>query len=321
MNTEQRNLSGWVRQEPDTRDLQFTRTLTPEILPESYILPTPDIYDQGNEGSCVDNSAAYCFRIVRKQFYGDWLFEPSRAFLYFNARLIGGLNINLDSGSTVRDGFKALSKWGVCSDTDFPYVAGDFAKAPEPNLYKKAAKNSVTEYQAVDQILNDIKSAVYLGRPVSFGFDVYESFMKGNWPQLTGIMPLPFLISSDKIIGGHCVTIVGWDTNKAAVLCLNSWGKEWGLGGLFYMPYIFLLSGDCADFWCLDKVVCEAPPPAPAIDPKIVNFLQMVFTQKSYLSSLKERPLVSIGLLLGLDCDMKYSFSKNLESVSKYLKI
>ena len=39
-------------------------------------------------------------------------------------------------------------------------------------------------------------------------------------------------------VGGHAAMCYGFtDTH---FICLNSWGKEWGKNGSFYMPYDYL---------------------------------------------------------------------------------
>jgi len=62
---------------------------------------------------------------------------------------------------------------------------------------------------------------------IAMSFDVYKDFMayKGGYYKPTG---------GDKL-GGHAVTMIGWDTldGERYNLCVNSWGEDWGDKGTF----------------------------------------------------------------------------------------
>ncbi len=56
----------------------------------------------------------------------------------------------------------------------------------------------------------------------------------------------------EKVLGGHAVMAVGYDDNREAVIVRNSWGKEWGDKGYFYMPYAYITNSHlCDDFWTI----------------------------------------------------------------------
>ncbi len=38
-------------------------------------------------------------------------------------------------------------------------------------------------------------------------------------------------------VGRHAVVAVGYDDAKERIIVLNSWGRDWGDKGYFYMPY------------------------------------------------------------------------------------
>jgi C1A family cysteine protease len=64
----------------------------------------------------------------------------------------------------------------------------------------------------------------------------------------TGIVPIPNT-STEKQIGGHCIVMIGYDNTKELFQCINSWGKNWGQNGIFYLPYQYVdsklnLAGD-----------------------------------------------------------------------------
>ena len=73
--------------------------------------------------------------------------------------------------------------------------------------------------------------------PVAAGFVVYENFANGY----NGIDIYTGPKTTDKALGGHYVSIIGWDNkhkNKIVPeywVCRNNWGTEWGLLGFFKM--------------------------------------------------------------------------------------
>lgn len=68
-------------------------------------------------------------------------------------------------------------------------------------------------------------------------FNVYEDFyyyQGGVYQHITGAS-----------LGGHCVTIIGYDDQQGCWICKNSWGKQWGEKGFFRIAY-----GECGiDSW------------------------------------------------------------------------
>ena len=74
----------------------------------------PPVYNQGKIGSCTANAlgAAYQFEQIKQKRSN---FIPSRLFIYYNVRAIGG-TINQDSGAMIRDGIKTMVKEGVCPE-------------------------------------------------------------------------------------------------------------------------------------------------------------------------------------------------------------
>jgi C1A family cysteine protease len=61
---------------------------------------------------------------------------------------------------------------------------------------------------------------------------------------MTGIIPMP--LTTEIMLGGHCVDIVGYNLNDKTMRIRNSWGKTWGQCGYGVLPieYIEKLSDD-----------------------------------------------------------------------------
>ena len=54
----------------------------------------------------------------------------------------------------------------------------------------------------------------------------------------------------EKLQGGHCIVIVGYDDAKSLFLCANSWGTGWGDKGFCYIPYAYLTNSSLARDFC-----------------------------------------------------------------------
>ena len=68
----------------------------------------------------------------------------------------------------------------------------------------------------------------------------------------TGVMPMPK--PNEKKLGGHAVMAVGYDTASRMMIVRNSWGPGWGKAGYFMMPFEFITSPNCSDFWTISSV-------------------------------------------------------------------
>lgn len=258
---------GWIPDRPDQRDLLYATP--PEI---SKVLPAktdlrktcPPIYDQACLGSCTANAIAGAIEFEQIRQDKKNAFMSSRLFIYYNERAMEG-TVNSDSGAQVRDGIKSVAKQGVCPEKEWPYTIGTckvigndsegdpiydtgtaFKKKPSASCYKDAKKYEVLQYLRVTNILPQLKGCLAEGYGFVFGFTVYESFYNiGS----NGIMPLP--ASNEQVVGGHAVMAVGYIESKQLFIIRNSWGTSWGVKGYFYMPYAFITSNNCSDFWTI----------------------------------------------------------------------
>lgn len=202
------------------------------------------IYDQGPLGSCTANAIATVFNLC----WPDKGFQPSRLFIYYNQRAMEH-SMDLDCGATVRDGLKACCKVGVCSESSWPYDTDRYMDRPPSECYREARGRSVVEYARVPQTLEDLKRCLCSGFPIVFGFVVCRSFLSSGVTN-AGDMTMP--VPNDKMLGGHVAVAVGYDDSNDAFVVQNSWGKAWGDGGYFHMPYDYITHPALAsDFWAL----------------------------------------------------------------------
>ena len=240
---------GWLPDLPDHRDLTYAAPQPLlEKLPASADLRKlcPDVYDQGQLGSCTANSIGAAFEYELMKQKAKSIFMPSRLFIYYNERVIEH-TVSSDSGAMIRDGIKSINKQGVCPEKMWPYNVDMFTKKPSAECYSDASKHQVTSYHRVSRKLEQMQSCLAEGYPFVFGFTVYESF-ESEAVAKSGILNMPK--HSEKSVGGHAVLAVGYDNKNKRFTIRNSWGNKWGMQGYFTIPYEYLLNENLADdFW------------------------------------------------------------------------
>ena len=210
---------------------------------------TPPVWDQGPFGSCTAHGVGAVLHFVDKTAPQD----PSRCFLYYNARVLMGTTRS-DSGATVRAAMKAAAQQGYCATSLCPYPTtwARFTTRPATAAYS-AARSEILQtgwYVSVTPTLANLKAALAGGMPIAFGFLVYASFV-----EMTAPFVVPTPRRGEELLGGHCVALWGYDDSRQAFLCRNSWGASWGNAGYFWMPYSLATNPSFAwDFWTTSRV-------------------------------------------------------------------
>lgn len=242
----------WIPSPKDNRDIPYKLINASSPLPQTVDLRQycSPIDDQGNLGSCTGNACAGAIDLMDKKLYNRNT-RVSRLFIYYYERYLEG-TIYYDSGAYVRDAIRATSMFGAPLETLWPYNINKFAVKPSAVASLDAAKRKVTRYMSVANHAACL-NALANGYPVLIGFTVYASFESGTWWQPTGsgIMPYPNT-TTESVLGGHCVLLVGYDTNHNYYIVRNSWGTGWGQQGYFYMPFrVIQDTSMSSDFWAI----------------------------------------------------------------------
>lgn len=242
---------GWRKQLGDARDLVYRPVHAGLIPPSADLRPEmPPIVDQGQLGSCTANAIAAAHEFAQMKQH-EKAFAPSRLFIYYNERAMEG-TVKSDAGAVIRDGFKSISKQGVCPETSWPYNIAKFTQKPTAKCYAAAAKHKAVQYLAVTQTLDQMRRCLADGFPFVFGISVYESF-ESDTVSRSGIVPMPG--HGEAMLGGHAICAVGYDDTTHYFLCRNSWGVDWGMGGYFVLPYDYLTRSSLAsDMWAVRLV-------------------------------------------------------------------
>lgn len=254
-------MGGWRPSLHDPRDCLMTVSATP--LPSSASVRQiyqPPVRDQGELGSCTANagSEAAGFMTHAETLKPDPMF--SRLDLYAITRKLEGTPLSEDSGCQVRDVFKAMAKYGVCLESEWPYQPSYFSQLPPRTAMTDAMKHRAVQYLSCPT-LQAIKSCIVAKFPAIGGFTCYESLQSSACSD-TGKVPVP--ASTEKQIGGHCVYFDGYDDNaddgaggRGVLTFQNSWSEEWGADGCGQLPYWYLTNRQASDFWTLRKITTQ----------------------------------------------------------------
>jgi len=204
----------------------------------------PAVFDQGPLGSC--SSQAFCALVS----YDISNFIGSRLFLYYNERSLEN-DIPDDCGAMLVDGVNALRSYGICLESQWGYYISKFAVRPPVQCYKEAKKHLATKYAMLPNDVNTLKTSLASGIPFVIGIAVFDSF-ESEQVSLNGMVPMPG--EGEELLGGHAVCVVGYADSLNCFLVRNSWGKDWAIGGYFWLPYSYVASTDlCSEIWCVSK--------------------------------------------------------------------
>ncbi len=209
---------------------------------KQYALPAGD---QGPVGSCVAWATGYTAMglLANEQGRTGQPFAPM--FVY--AQIAKGN----DTGTWASVALPIERDQGI--DTKAHYWQGDFDYTTQPDASERANAlqyrlTGFTDLTNSADRVTAIKNAISSGLPVPIGFRVRTSFRYLNSTNYT-YTPR----KGEKVIGGHEVTIVGYD--EYGVEIENSWGSDWGNQGYFIAPWSFITSRDVNEIHSVGKII------------------------------------------------------------------
>lgn len=145
-------------------------------------------------------------------------------------------NSNLDSITSIRN---CIKKFKVVDENDVEHTA---------QIDNEVNKKKRLKYTKLCNFKNQLRQSLKEGYPVIFGFTVYESF-NSEEVKRTGIIRSPS--KDEKIIGGLCAVIVGYNGAINHWIVRHPFGKEFGDNGYIYIPCDILAKNNnlTSDFW------------------------------------------------------------------------
>jgi len=203
----------------DNRDYiyQSSNIEYPEEL--DYRNDLQPIRDQGNQGSCFAQSVACVKEWQEKKDYNlNQYLSPQ--FFYDNRFNLYDDDKTNDFGMYGRDVMKLMKNIGICLEKSYPYGFITNKKNISEEIYKEAKNHIIKKYARIFNI-KQLKESLYKNGPCIICFPIYnysDEFWKGS-----------------KSIGGHAVTIVGY--NKTGFIIRNSWSNKWANNGYSIYKY------------------------------------------------------------------------------------
>jgi C1A family cysteine protease len=219
------------------------------------------IKDQGQCGSCVAFGTVATVEGTARVATGVAVGDPAGAVLQdlSEGQLFSCGGAKCATGWWVGSAMQYFQQTGVVPDATFPYVAGD-----QPCNLPAGWQAQVTQISG-SQSFTDVgamKEWISTRGPLATIFGVYQDFYNyagGVYSHVNG-----------DYVGGHCVSIIGYDDGQGAWLCKNSWGTGWGEGGFFWIAYgqcgIDALTTGASGFSALYPLTSFATTFAPETD-------------------------------------------------------
>ncbi|MBI3543351.1 MAG: hypothetical protein HY075_08785 [Deltaproteobacteria bacterium] len=210
------------------------------------------VMNQGNCGSCVAFATVATLEGRTSVAAGaPWLrptFSPQALFACG-----GGA---CESGWWPDEAARYLQTTGIPDEACMPYTSG--STGIDGQCSQKCADadsrsqkiNGYNQPSSYGGSVDAVKEALKTG-PLVTTLTVYGDFVtygSGVYKHVTG-----------SYLGGHAVSLVGFDDSKRAWLIRNSWGKEWGENGFAWVSWDDS-SGIGADTWAF-----EIAPPADVL--------------------------------------------------------
>jgi len=224
----------------DLRDRLYQPAVNRRPLP---VLEPPKglpILDQGQTNACTGFSLATVIHGLQARASGEGFSRVSPLMLYAMARRYDEFQGSTeDTGSSLRGGMKGWYKHGACEEAFWPTTSTARIPKPSSNPAKdwrrEAAQRPLGAYYRVDtRSVTDMQVALN-----EAGVLYASAQCHAGWDKPTGpsgplkLSQIPF--PTGATLGGHAFALVGYTPDGFIVQ--NSWGKDWGTGGLAVLTY------------------------------------------------------------------------------------
>jgi hypothetical protein len=225
--------SGLLKQPIDKRDWKLEKLIPMGAirLPEEYEPDRTDVpvYDQGDSSECC--ACAYStIRFIQEQKSG--LTEPFAPSFTYGNRLPDEYFEGMYLRSCLKQG-----KYGSVLWREMPFFGSvskcvSYFNRHKIDLLNKAKNYKIDSYY-VARTDEEIKTGIYLTGACLCGVECQQSIFKPDERNIVKYIP------HGKTYGGHALTIIGYKLidGKEHWIIRNSWGKDYGDNGNFYISF------------------------------------------------------------------------------------
>jgi C1A family cysteine protease len=123
-----------------------------------------------------------------------------------------------------------ITSHGICDPACYPWSNANPAYKPTSDRDGRTVK--IPNHVEIGNVTKQKQWLDTVG-PLGATFTVYTDFFGYH----TGVYQKGPTTATNKVEGGHCVCIVGYDDTKKAWLMKNSWGTGWGMSGYCWIAY------------------------------------------------------------------------------------
>ncbi len=241
----------------------------------------PPITSQGSQSSCSAFSTAYYYNTYTQALDEGYAASGGSSGVLCSPAFIYSLeNGGDDSGASIELSLIDMGQFGCATLTDAPWSPYDSTTWPSETAWVNGLRNRLGPWQYFDFETDPATSFAALKQHLANGqlavlaVSVYHSWYDDSvLPDDAGVSNGVWYAASGSIVGGHALTLVGYDDSKSyvdsrdgqthygAFLVANSWGQNWGVTntanrrGFMWIAYEYLLQPGANLWWSGDTLV------------------------------------------------------------------
>jgi C1A family cysteine protease len=204
---------------------------------------TPYPKNQGSINSCVGWAMGYAAMTTQRAYERritnrKEITDNAYSALYIYNQVKEG---SCMSGAFVPKAAEFIKNSGDCKSADFDFPYTDCERQPQAIHVSQSQNHLIKDFVALfdkdtpaKTAVMRVKRSIAEGKPVVVGMNISESLkrlspMDSRWT--------PSGMSSDKMLGGHALCVIGYNDSLGVFEIMNSWGPAWGDQGYFTVSY------------------------------------------------------------------------------------
>lgn len=225
--------------EPEDHRNHFYENKNSNLKEEVNLRPfSSKVRNQVNLRSCSSEAVVGAYEILLKKEFPEQFVNLSPLFVHHNAKMYESRRPVLEAGVYIRDAIRSVKHFGICSEDIWPYSQQNFSFHPTEESYNDAKKRKLKHYFRLKNF-DDLLDALTNELPVISAIKTFSNFTQFGW---NGTSYLDIPGQKDFMIGGHAVTVIGYNQNKEYLIAKNSFGPLWGDAGYFYISFDYARS-------------------------------------------------------------------------------